>query len=449
MLVGGRMLHGELPYVDIWDRKPIGIFLLYELFHLTGPYRIWVYQAAALLSAWVTSILCMKIARFIAPAGGALCAGCLYLVWIANSQGCGGQTPIFYNLLVVWAILLITRFLAHKSRLTLFQTGTGVMLLLGLALQLKTSVVFEGVYVGLYLMWLTYRQDGTIGRVVHHAAIWCGIALIPTLSVMLFYALNGHFQEWWFANVTSIFLKKPIPAASLHQWLHNVYWCLVMLGILLITTALRFLFRKQTAHYQPLSLFLGGWAWSAFIGFALFNTFTKHYSLPLYPSFFITAAPLWASPFTRLWPVFLLIWGSARVYDAEQQIYRAGDITTLKKAVSLLSSPPGCVFNYDAPDILLDNAPYCHLTRFPFSGHLATNTERDALGIDTVQETEKILAQKPPYILLSADDTEHDMSINRDTYAVLMRNIRQYYEAIYTQPPYYAFTGFIIYKRVR
>ena len=29
LLVGDRMLHGALPYVDIFDRKPIGLFLLY------------------------------------------------------------------------------------------------------------------------------------------------------------------------------------------------------------------------------------------------------------------------------------------------------------------------------------------------------------------------------------------------------------------------------------
>ena len=29
VLTGDRLLHGVLPYVDIWDRKPIGLFLIY------------------------------------------------------------------------------------------------------------------------------------------------------------------------------------------------------------------------------------------------------------------------------------------------------------------------------------------------------------------------------------------------------------------------------------
>src|SRR5438105_7787477 len=28
LLVGSRMFHGVIPYVDIWDRKPIGLFLI-------------------------------------------------------------------------------------------------------------------------------------------------------------------------------------------------------------------------------------------------------------------------------------------------------------------------------------------------------------------------------------------------------------------------------------
>ena len=29
LLVGQRMWDGAIPYVDIWDRKPIGLFLIY------------------------------------------------------------------------------------------------------------------------------------------------------------------------------------------------------------------------------------------------------------------------------------------------------------------------------------------------------------------------------------------------------------------------------------
>ena len=35
-LIGARMLHGALPYVDLWDRKPFGLFLLFAFAHALG-----------------------------------------------------------------------------------------------------------------------------------------------------------------------------------------------------------------------------------------------------------------------------------------------------------------------------------------------------------------------------------------------------------------------------
>ena len=36
LLVGDRMLHGAIPYVDIFDRKPIGLFLIYDAIRELG-----------------------------------------------------------------------------------------------------------------------------------------------------------------------------------------------------------------------------------------------------------------------------------------------------------------------------------------------------------------------------------------------------------------------------
>ena len=47
LLVGDRMLHGLLPYVDVWDRKPVGLFLVYAAIRLLGGEGIWQYQLAA------------------------------------------------------------------------------------------------------------------------------------------------------------------------------------------------------------------------------------------------------------------------------------------------------------------------------------------------------------------------------------------------------------------
>ena len=56
LLVGDRMLHGLLPYVDIWDRKPFGLFLLYAATRLLGGEGIWQYQLVATVFAAGTAL---------------------------------------------------------------------------------------------------------------------------------------------------------------------------------------------------------------------------------------------------------------------------------------------------------------------------------------------------------------------------------------------------------
>src|SRR3546814_14232447 len=58
LLVGDRILnHGAIPYVDIWDRKPVGLFLLYAGIRLLGGDGIVQYQVVATLFAAATAIL--------------------------------------------------------------------------------------------------------------------------------------------------------------------------------------------------------------------------------------------------------------------------------------------------------------------------------------------------------------------------------------------------------
>ena len=50
-LIGWRMTHGDLPFVEVWDRKPFGLFAIFAAAHwLLGPEPI-AYQSVACLFA--------------------------------------------------------------------------------------------------------------------------------------------------------------------------------------------------------------------------------------------------------------------------------------------------------------------------------------------------------------------------------------------------------------
>ena len=46
-LIGSQMLQGQLPFVDLWDRKPFGLFLLFGLADASGLPAPWSYQLMA------------------------------------------------------------------------------------------------------------------------------------------------------------------------------------------------------------------------------------------------------------------------------------------------------------------------------------------------------------------------------------------------------------------
>jgi 4-amino-4-deoxy-L-arabinose transferase-like glycosyltransferase len=73
LLVGDHMLHGAVPYVDLWDRKPPGLFLLFAAIRLLPGDGILAYQIVATLFAAATAgVLVLAAGRLGArPIGGA------------------------------------------------------------------------------------------------------------------------------------------------------------------------------------------------------------------------------------------------------------------------------------------------------------------------------------------------------------------------------------------
>lgn len=65
LLVGDRMLHGALPYVDLWDRKPVGLFLFFAAIRLLPGDGILAYQLVATLFAAATAWLVARGGRML------------------------------------------------------------------------------------------------------------------------------------------------------------------------------------------------------------------------------------------------------------------------------------------------------------------------------------------------------------------------------------------------
>ncbi|PXA86031.1 hypothetical protein DMC47_35705 [Nostoc sp. 3335mG] len=429
LLVGGRMLHGALPYIDIWDRKPIGLFLIYAFFHMFGS-GVLAYQIGALVSVWLTALLLFVMGRRIASPGGALVGAVLYVLYLNLAGGEGGQAPVFYNLPVAAAIALIFfhRRRAETNGGDLRWIGAASMLLFGIALQIKYSAVFEGMFAGVMLLWLAWANGRSLGRLAIEAVLWVGCALAPTILSAAAYAGMGHIGEWWFANATSILMRKPEQPAMVAV---RIKVMLMLMVPLVLGVPLRRWTGSRPADPGTRAdlRFLDGWAAAALMGVVLFGSWFNHYALPLFAPFALIAAPLWNRRGGRIWLTILLAVVAAK---GQHILYRhsitRGTGETLAAAVEATRGAKGCYFVYDGMPAFYDATNSCLLTDHPFSAHLQSLNEMGATGIDEAQEVRRVMTHRPERIMTMepAYDGEN-LAARREIYRVLARDYRLLY----------------------
>ena len=455
LLVGDRMLRGALPFVDIWDRKPVGLFLVYAAIRLLGGEGIVQYQVVATLFAAGTALTVAVIAsRFARPLAG-LVAGAVYLLWLGVFDGEGGQAPVFYNLPVALAGLLTLRAVsAPVPARRLLVLGCGAMLLVGLAMQIKYTAVFEGVFFGLALLWHGGRARLGAARLLSFGALWVSCALLPTLAALLSYAAVGHAEAFVYANFTSVFERTTSVAGSASRRL--VQMSALLLPLALCAALGRWPRRAPGIAGRPERVaahdFAVGWALAAVGGVLVFGTYYGHYALPLLVPLAAAAAPrlldrgqgpLFASgnwkrraPALCLVPLFAAIASSIII---ARHVRIRGDGTEVRAIVEFLRPRlRDCLFVHqnDEP-ILYHLTGTCLPTRYAFSGHLNDLKEAGAVGADQEAELRRILDARPGYVVSTGTPMQRNAS---RTWPIVVEALERDYRPVF---------GVRVHKRMR
>lgn len=408
LLVGDRMLHGALPFVDIWDRKPVGLFLLFAAIRLLGGEGILQYQWVALISVAATSVVIWRTARMIATPVGALCAGTAYQLFLSAFYCFGGQSPVYYNLPValvgLWmAQLMVTR----RSPRALFWNGMGVMLVIGLALQIKYTVLFEGLGFGLALMWRARQTGWQRGTVMLTAAAWCGAALLPTCAALGYYIAIGHGDAFIQANFLSIFARHEPYLASLWRLTKE------MLAMIPFWLALFHAPRRLGQHRlveggdMPAALpFLRFWGLMAFGGFLLLGTWYDHYLAPVLVPLAILCAPALGRAAPHRWYTRLLLgFGAvAALVVTSVNMHEHGSRAEMDTMLAQIEAARGngCLYVAEGDPMLYHLSHSCLPTRYPFPNHLVSLTDAEALGVDALQEAHHIMDSRPDVVVITA-----------------------------------------------
>lgn len=394
-----RMLEGALPYVDIWDRKPVGLFLLYVPAAAFGvPLGIWVYQAMALACAVATALVIARMAERVGWERGATFAALVYLCWLNFADGQGGQAPVFYNLLMAGAFLLaLTTGQVDDARRRMVR-GVAALALVGLALQVKYSVVFEGMFLGMWLMWREWRLGMRADRVCLYGACMVSAALVPTLAVLLTYAMLGHADAYLFANFGSILNRQADPILA-------IVWAITKLVLILAPLLAMSMLSLRTPVSGGCAAARGlafGWLVAAMVGLVAFGGWFNHYALPvMVPAALCSAGFLGGHRTGRrlAMPIvaFGLIAGFAITISARMERGNAAQVQALADAVG---RGPGCLYVYSGAPILYAYTGRCAPTAWVFPSHLSRQREVGAIGIDPLAEIDRIFTTRPDVVLV-------------------------------------------------
>jgi hypothetical protein len=392
LLVGRSMLHGELPYVDLWDRKPIGLFLIYAAIASLGGNAVIMVQLFATIFATATAYFIASIGNRLAAHPGGLLAGIVYLFMLPTLSGAGGQSPIFYNLPMAIAGLITLRAVQGSSK----GGARAAMMLVGLAMAIKPVAMFEGIWFAIVFLTIEWRRSSSWRNVVLAALPMMAMALLPTVAAFATYAAIGHLGEIWSATVVSVIGKAPLPHRQI----------IVLLGFMLLilalplasaATSLALLARSNRAACW----FMLGWIVAAGAGVASVPNFFDHYALPfLVPLCAVTARLLSPRLIGLAWAGALILWATTLTRNA----LRYDGFARAKKferVVALVQRNlhGGCLYVYEGPVQLYNSTGACRVTRFVFPDHLNSAIEAHALPVDQLDEIERIFARRPAVVV--------------------------------------------------
>lgn len=193
---GQQILRGQIPFRDLWDHKPPGIFYADALGLLLGngsPGGVWALEYLSLAASALTGfwILRRAFGRIAAALSVAFCLGFLVFLLEGGNLTEEFALPLQFTALALFTISARRGWAGRGAALRACAVGV----LFALALNVKQSMV--GIWAALFL-WLAYRwliqRDRGLGRVF----VWAGAgAAAAQGAILLYYAAHHALTEYW------------------------------------------------------------------------------------------------------------------------------------------------------------------------------------------------------------------------------------------------------------
>jgi hypothetical protein len=406
-LIGWRMTYGDLPFVEVWDRKPFGLFAIFAAAHwLFGPEPL-AYQLVACLFALAGGVLVFALARELVDRVSATVAGSLYLMLMAVYGSASGQSEIFHVPLML-AMLWLMR---DRARPDAAQRAVLAMLIGGIALQIKYTVLPQCMFFGAFALYGEWRAGAGPWHLAKRAVAFALAGIAPTALVALLYLGTGHFDQFWFANFVSFFERMPAPGGRLRSDLFVALTPLVLLVALGLYAAVRL---NPPRDWRLYGLY-AGWTLAALGTVLLPTTIYLYYYGALVPAAVLMGLPLIdvRAP-AKFIPAALLLLGAGYILDvpyryAHSQNERRTEARLSAAIVPYVGAQRDCLYVFDGPAVLYRTTGTCLPTRYLYPDHLNNGLEIHSLEVDQPTEIARILATRPGVIVTA----NHPMTVQR------------------------------------
>lgn len=429
LTIGDRLLRGDLLYVDIWDRKPIGLFLIYGFACWAFAAPVLGYQMLAVIAIVATGCVLFAIARRLTSFAPALAGAAAYPAWLTVFSGMGGQASIFYNLLMAAAAAMVVAVIARADDRGLTRQGCAIMLLTGLAIQIKYTVVFEGIYFGLTLLTAGWMRGRSLVRLGGDAVVWVACALAPTLAAYAVYFAIGHGAEFIDANFVSIFGDREPSLPTAFGRLAGLTIGISPFLICAWIAARRWRTGNEAGSRE--ARWIIGWAAAAFAGFLVYGVWFDFYVLPLLAPFGVVAALAFGcmERWRRAAAVVVGLGIAGGIGRALVQLPDPGSAQEMARLTQLVQPHlgQGCAYVNEGLPLLYYSTRSCLPSRYIFPEHLTGLRYQHSLGIEQLDELDRIFARRPTVVIKS---TIPDEDTRREARALLEAQLARHYRRV-------------------
>lgn len=416
---------GHLPYVGLWDRKPVGIFVIFALVERVFEDGVLGVRVLACLFAALAAFALYRVAIALFQPGTTIgiAAAITYLLFSGENSGLAANTEAFFIPLTLVGFALT---LGNPSESPRWPADLAAGLALGLAFQIKFVVLFDlaALFFSLALILgapnrpILQRVRDSLPRL---AAIAIGFA-VPSLAVFVWYAAAGQLSALLGANVGANLGYFDRPFGSLTVPL----FAAINYGPLCVGAGLALLFGRQLAASgsEGRGLLIGAvWIAAVVIGLVLLRRWYEHYFIQLLPplslmagfvvvrgvldvardrsAYLCAAGLLVASAFFAANRTAFLAAGDLVLQRHARADWAAGDTPRIvARDIEEQLSAGDTVFVFDQDPVIYYLARAAAPTRYPFPGHWFDGADG---MFDPMADLEQVLARKPRFIVTRLD----------------------------------------------